>query len=726
MTAPPTATATDATATPTGGHLGGPAAPAIDLRTAADAHVTPIGSYKTSIPIELPPAPGVPNLSLNYDSAMGLGIAGVGWDLSVGWPTLISRDTRYGTPTWDYASPWIWGGAPLVPEDKTNCDRSGICTFRTSPDSLSIITMNQNSATAAATVTFPSGVRLNYEAIHYDGKRYPGAPAGAATDVFAFVLKSADDLNGYRSCFINHHWDDTQTGRVTVMEEIRYGRVGTDCDPNTHIPSSQFFRVVVNYTDSTAIGYYAPVSYRFGAPISLNNLLGEIDIYPFDWKEFTPYTSYVLNYESPADTPEMRQPRLKSVSQRSFSDGAIEERSLRQFKYGNRLSEFVSTPVLLDLGRDATELPLSLAGLESRPMRLSHIDASGSLTELGYDQNDRNAPVSWALTKQWSQTDVNGDGLVDTLVADEKGPDVNWETYETTDIPLLRPAEQWAYINEGIVGNKQISSRVVLTTTATLGSGSLHNPEEDGVAQDGVDYTRWIWQDGRGKTRTGMPQSVTSREIPDSGLCPPFEVGKDTRIWPFFPDGAPAVRARTIIDSLNQNLWTGGPLDAINIVFENNLKAFLPRSTVSAQLSGWSDLHGDGKLNWVVTPGMIERFDLPGDCGGKATGFGHQPQFAGTDWYSAPADVTSLSGPSNKSYVASPIDGPRGPMGLPLSFSTDSSQPEFFGATVPVGSLISSIPSLSQGPFSYGFWSALGSLTEQTIAPARRPVCQRG
>lgn len=115
----------------TGGHLGWPTAPAIDLRSAANAHVTPIGSYKTSIPIDLPLAPGAPTLSFTYDSAMGLGIAGIGWDLSVGWPTLIARDTRYGTPTWDYSSPWVWGGAALVQEP---CTPAGDCSYRTAPD----------------------------------------------------------------------------------------------------------------------------------------------------------------------------------------------------------------------------------------------------------------------------------------------------------------------------------------------------------------------------------------------------------------------------------------------------------------------------------------------------------------------------------------------------------------------------------------------------------------
>jgi hypothetical protein len=194
----PTTSSAPSTDAATGGYLGWPASPAIDLRSAADAHVTPIGSYKTSIPIDVPLAPGAPNLSLNYDSAMGLGIAGIGWDLSVGWPAVISRDPRFGTPIWNYASPWMWGGMALVPEDRATCENDGICKYRTAPDSLARIEMNQSKDpnAARALVRLPSGVLLTYEAVHYDGTEYPSAPSAPAdpqkariyTDVFTYIL----------------------------------------------------------------------------------------------------------------------------------------------------------------------------------------------------------------------------------------------------------------------------------------------------------------------------------------------------------------------------------------------------------------------------------------------------------------------------------------------------------------------------------------------------------
>ena len=79
-----------------------PIAPAAPPQTSADAltapeHVSPGGSYQTSFDIPVPPAPAAPRIVLNYDSQSGGSLAGIGWDLSVGWPMSIMRDLRFGT-----------------------------------------------------------------------------------------------------------------------------------------------------------------------------------------------------------------------------------------------------------------------------------------------------------------------------------------------------------------------------------------------------------------------------------------------------------------------------------------------------------------------------------------------------------------------------------------------------------------------------------------------------
>ena len=208
------------------------------------------------------------------------GIAGVGWDLSVGWPTLIARDTLLGTPTWNLNSAWIWGGHPLVSVAPTGCsEQNAPCAYRTAPDSLARITIDPRSASATAEVTLPSGIVLSYNPIRYDGSTYPSAPFGAATNVFAFVLASVKTPNGYLTCFLSTHAGDAVFGRVTVLSEILYGPPLRDCaSPPV---SNALHRITFDYVDPTVPGldYAASMSYRFGVPVSFNNLLKAVTVH---------------------------------------------------------------------------------------------------------------------------------------------------------------------------------------------------------------------------------------------------------------------------------------------------------------------------------------------------------------------------------------------------------------------------------------------------------------
>lgn len=75
-------------------------------------HVSAAGSYQTRFEIAVPPAPGAPRISLEYDSHVNSTLAGTGWDLSVGYPVAIARDVRFGTPQWTRGSAWVLGTSP--------------------------------------------------------------------------------------------------------------------------------------------------------------------------------------------------------------------------------------------------------------------------------------------------------------------------------------------------------------------------------------------------------------------------------------------------------------------------------------------------------------------------------------------------------------------------------------------------------------------------------------
>jgi RHS repeat-associated protein len=567
------------------------------------------------------------------------------------------------------------------------------------------IQLDQRSATAAASVTLPSGTVLKYEPVRYDGTTYPAAPAGRATDVFAYLLAEARTTNGYLTCYHHKHWlNNANEGRLPVVDEIRYGPALKSCaappsDEQTH-------RIELSYIDPTVRGYFSQTSHRFGAITSFNNLLTSVRTFAADFStsatSAVQQASFNLAYYEALNS-ETRMPLLSEIVQQSTPPGRLPNtRTLRRFTYGSRLPIFDPTPKLLELGSDATEWPESLAGSVTRAVRQPGIlgNPNGALYP-GDDQLSCGslglagcaAPPAHTVTREWSITDFNGDGLLDTLVADEKGPTGSWPTFENNSNPGPRPAQQWALINEGIQAGALASTKVILKTgVPALTDASLATPPLWPFAAGSPGFSRWIWQEGVGQTRTGMPLSVTSPEIRKGGNCPPG-LGEDTRLWPYLPDDTFGGSEGSVGERLTTTLSRGNMLyDRTYPILSQFLGAFIPRHTISSSLSGWMDLNGDGVPDWVVTPGMIERFDLPLVCAGYA----HKPEFASSSWYVAAGTPTpSVDSTGTAAYTAQPVSGPPTPTGAPLSFSTDASQSENLGITIPVGALLTTAASMA-------------------------------
>jgi RHS repeat-associated protein len=565
-----------------------------------------------------------------------------------------------------------------------------------------------------------TGDTLLYEPVRYDGGLYPAAPAGAATNIFAFLLRSVHNANGYLTCFANTHFGDVTFGRAAVFSEITYGPALKDCAAPPAAALTD--HVVLRYVDPTAAGedYYAPTSWRFGAPASFNNLLVEIELLAEDDAASAtgPHSigRYTLHH-APAISSETRLPRLDSLVQHAPPVAGVaigQSRVLRQFRYGSRATSFGS-PQLIDVGADSRQFPRSLSGSISRAVLSDQVLGNAyGLFGLGHDQVDAAAPVSPATTERWSMLDLNGDGLLDVLMAHESGaPGTStWSTFEHNAAPGARPAQQWALINEGIQNDTLGSTQVLLDTRAPVLEAS-RSPTAAGIPG----MSPWIWQEGLGMTRTGMSVSVSSPEVRSGGRCPPTGIGQDTRVWPYLPDGTfggsqgsvgeqlatATIRPEIEQYSANINLITGVT------------NAFIPRHSVSASLSGWVDLDGDGLVDWVVTPGMLERFDKPLVC----LGFAHVPEAAGTDWFVARGQA-SLGLNSTAVLVAQPTPGPAGPVGEPLSFAVDAGQSEEFGLTIPIGGLISAAASIAN-PAPSAWPYALAALVADAVTPRGEP-----
>ena len=722
--------------------------------------VSAVGGYDTSFQIPVPPAPGAPHLALSYDSGAGGSLAGVGWDLSVGWPTSIVRDVRFGTPRWLRASPWVWGTAPLVSTNAATCVQTGVCEYRTGPDTRTTVRIDVRAGLESATVRLSTGTTLAYEPIIYDGVSYPPPPAGAQTPVLAFRLVSVTDRNGYLTCFRYEPANDPTRGRVAMLSEIAYGLSPLASTCSAVLASSRRHRIDLKY-DTLSLaggdGFFSTWTVRFGAPVSFTQLLKSIEVRPLGAQPAQDV--FTLNYAGA--TTETHRPLLARIDQTVVNtSGGTVTRAVRAFRYGNRSPQYGPATVL-DLGALGS-FPDSLAGTISRPIkRLNPNQNPGGpvtnplgLFQAGQDVGTDVAPPSHATTEQWSFSDVNGDGLPDLQWGKEAGfgPTAPWPTCLVPSLGcqvgfegLLpvnrasRPPQQEVLINDGIAGSSLGSSQAILDGSATSLSSSYS--QEVPPAPSGT-YSSWFWGEGRGETRTGMPVSISAPEIVDpASSCAPAP-GQDTRLWPVLPDGTTNQTPGSVAQALTNfgtphlmnNTYFGNPI--LSIV-EGIYAGYHPTYGVSSTVSGWADLNGDGVQEFVGTPAWIERFHIRDDCRDQKDPAGINTQQVGaredcpattgsltafpcpapdTDWRVAPFGPIGAPG-TTSSLSATPVSGPAGPVGLPLAYSTSTSDAESFGVTLPIGGLTSAVVAAAAG----GGWIALASaapgLTVDTFTP---------
>jgi len=649
------------------------------------------GAYQSSVEVAVPKAPGAPQVALVYDSEAAGGVAGVGWDLSVELPTTIARDTRFGTPDWAFDNRWVWGSSPLVSADANGCgQQSGPCHYRTARDTLASVTINVRGGTPSATVMLPGGTELGYGPVRYDGKTYPKAPPGAATDVFGFVLQQATDANGYVTCYRHTHHGDVSRGRAATLAEITYGPKVQNC--SSLPPATDRHRVTFSYSTLEAGSYAVPWSMRLGAPVSVGDLLRRVTVAALGAEQY----ELGLTYD-PATATETRRPRLRRIDETTIPGGSPSNavtRALRWFDYGSRRDQY-DTPQVLDLGEVAADFPSSLSGAVTRPIRQPYVFSNpNGVFQRGNDQLDENAPPSHATTEQWSMTDLNGDGLIDTQWGRETGFGASpWPTFEASVPSSAAPAQQLAIINEGVTTTAMATSRKVIDSRPAATPATSLATQYSPLSAGASGYTPWLWSEGRGETRAGLSTSITTPEISTTD-CPPTAPGEDTRKWPIFPDGSLGGSQASIAEKAGSasSFVFGKDIDinAVTTLIKGLRAPVIPRQAVSATLSGWQDLTGDGVPDFVVTPSMIHRFDKPGSCLWAARTPSPASVKAGTvdtDWHLGRA--ASTGGAAVGLSPLARTNGPSGPEGMPLNYSVSWGNAEGFGFTIPVGSVAS-------------------------------------
>jgi RHS repeat-associated protein len=711
--------------------------------------VSPNGAYQTFFEIPVLPAPAAPKVRLLYDSTASTTLAGVGWDLSVGFPTAIMRDIRFGTPIWSFGAPWMWGSTPLVRTDDSTpkCKR---CRYRTAPDTLTeiVIDLSTGGATAErATINLPNGTSLDYEPVYFDGTTNPAAPAGSDTNVFGFRLVSAVDRNGFRMCFSFHDYHDVSRGQMFVLSEISYGTQAVAASCAAILTSPTRHRVTFEYVDAAQQGFAATWTLKYGSPVTFGSLLQSIYVYANgsdqqDW--------FLLVHDG--QTSITARPRLSRIDQIvNLPNGAQGRRAVRAYRYGDRTLQF-DVEGIVELTGDVVRFPPSVAGSVSRPMRRPDpFDNPLGIGQLGQDVPTSLAPLTHATTEQWSLTDMNADGLADFFWAREKGVDpsvADWSTFETAPLNTVRfsdrPAQQVVFANEGIIGAQIHASRIQVKS----GAPDLENAYPPGLpdlhatpVQPPIDgFSPWYWGDGNGMTRTGMPVSVSGAEIFNGAPTCPLDKDQDSRLWPRYPDGTDRRSPGSVVGTLAQltlvpsgNTYFGNPVMG---VIEDAYKGYRPTYSVSATLSGWADLDGDGIPEFVATLGMIERFGVEVGCRRFTPSGLLQPEaFGARTVYPAGTGMTGSFTPdsgwfsSGLANGAGPLAnltlmrraGPAATMSLPLSYDVSTASAETASITLPIGGSASAALSSQLGGGWLSMAAAAPGLSVDHVAPRSVP-----
>jgi hypothetical protein len=251
------------------------------------------GSAVYNIPIVLPPGRnGVqPDVSLNFSSLSGMGIAGVGWSLSAGssisrCPRTVVQDGINGGIGYDTNDRLCLDGQRLVP---LNGGVYGVSGTQYTTEMESFITVTQigslSTGSSRFTVELPGGALRHYGAANTELSRIV---ATGKTAPLSWLLHTHWDATGNNS--MKHHYTNYGDGEV-LLTSITWTGTATS-EGNREIR--------FGYVDA---GFYH-TSYLAGGKTRSTKLLQTLDTYYANRR----VRGYTLNYQasSASDRPLLR------------------------------------------------------------------------------------------------------------------------------------------------------------------------------------------------------------------------------------------------------------------------------------------------------------------------------------------------------------------------------------------------------------------------------------
>lgn len=172
--------------------------------SAADAPTWDVdsqGSFSDTLPITVPAFRALaPNLALHYDSSVGNGWAGVGWNLA-GVSRIERGNDRKGTPRYDAGDGFYLDGEPLVAcapgSVSPSCTTGGTHSTRT--ESYTRIALTGSGADSRWTITAKDGSRRVYAPVY----------SPSTGTVFRWGISTAVDTRGNT---VDYTWSDDEFG----------------------------------------------------------------------------------------------------------------------------------------------------------------------------------------------------------------------------------------------------------------------------------------------------------------------------------------------------------------------------------------------------------------------------------------------------------------------------------------------------------------------------------
>ena len=276
--------------------IAAPSAPGASLvaSASADLQVDNHGSANYSIPLRIAPGRSglVPHIALQYDSAAGNGVLGIGWSLSTGFPsaitrgrTILARDGTVRGVNFDSSDKFYLDGQRLLCVSGDSLAAKAGNLYRTEVDSFVSITATDSSGGSGVdgfSMVDKQGVQYFFGKYNNTSDALQVGGSGTNDYPYRFLIKHIQDAVGN---YIDFQYQNLGAGEV-VLSKISY--TGS---PDGQAPLSELDFLYTSRTDQ-------PRTYIADRYFNHRARLGQILSIGPGTTSSTPTACYQLGYQN--------------------------------------------------------------------------------------------------------------------------------------------------------------------------------------------------------------------------------------------------------------------------------------------------------------------------------------------------------------------------------------------------------------------------------------------